>query len=90
MFDLLYITNVCETVTCESSEVSVYEGLEILGEITSNCDILTPAVPPEYKYINEAVPLLGVQFTYKGKHNQACEKISMILFRIILPSIPVY
>lgn len=60
MFDLLYVTNVCETVTCENTEVSLYEGLEILGELTSNCDILTSAAGPTYSYINDIVPMIGV------------------------------
>ena len=53
MFDLLYITNVCETVSCMNNEVSLYEGLEILGEVTSNCDVVTVANPPVYSYIND-------------------------------------
>lgn len=52
MFDILYILNVCETVTCANNEVSLYEGLEILGEVTSNCDIITDASEPEYSFIN--------------------------------------
>lgn len=39
MFDLVYITNVCETVTCMGADVSVYEGLLILGELAGGqCD----------------------------------------------------
>lgn len=62
MFDLLYMTNVCETVICSEKEVSLYEGLEILGEMTSNCDVLTNATPPVFSYINPDSITLGVQF----------------------------
>ncbi|KAL4455058.1 hypothetical protein ABPG74_006440 [Tetrahymena malaccensis] len=66
MFDLFYVTNVCETVGCQGVDVSVYEGLQILGEITQNCDIMTNANEIVYDFVNNDNPKVGVQWTYRG------------------------
>lgn len=63
---MVYVMNPCETVTCSNTEVSLYQGLEILGELTPNCDVLTNASPPVYSFIDEHVPSLGVEWKFSG------------------------
>jgi centromeric protein E len=41
MFNMVYIFNFCNiNLNCHNIPVAVYEGLEVMGTITDNCDIV--------------------------------------------------
>lgn len=41
MFNMVYIFNFCNiNLSCHGVPVAVYEGLEVMGTITDNCDIV--------------------------------------------------
>jgi centromeric protein E len=41
MFNMVYIFNFCNLdLSCHGIPVAVYEGLEVMGTITDNCDIV--------------------------------------------------
>lgn len=55
MFNMVYIFNFCsyEDLKCGEDKVAIYEALEVLGEITDNCDTISKIVDPEITHIVE-------------------------------------
>lgn len=41
MFNMVYVFNFCHfNLECHFIPVAVYEGLEVMGSITDNCDVV--------------------------------------------------
>ncbi len=55
MFNMVYIFNFCsyDDLKCGDDKVSIYEALEVLGEITDNCDTIAKITEPEVSHILE-------------------------------------
>lgn len=54
VFNMVYIFNFCSNapLTCNNSVASVYEALEVYGEMTDNCDIIAKSPNPEFSNID--------------------------------------
>ncbi|EGR28663.1 serine hydroxymethyltransferase, putative [Ichthyophthirius multifiliis] len=65
MFEIVYVFNFCETVKCSDKQVAVYEGLQILGDLTENCDIIAYSSNPIFSHIDD-IAEKGVQIQYTG------------------------
>lgn len=65
MFNMVYVFNFCKpNLNCHFVPVAVYEGLEVMGNLTDNCDIVGLLHTREVVHIPEHESDYGIQISF--------------------------
>ena len=73
MFNMVYIFNFCnfQGLVCGTEPVSCYEALEVVNEVTENCDVISRSTEMAVSHIDNDVNK-GLKIVYTG--GDACFK----------------